>query len=54
MRNRRFLNGVGQFFDVMGSAIAVSSAVRERRPVRDADLINLGIDPRRFREIKYR
>lgn len=54
MRPRKFISEIGQFFDVMGSALAVSSAVRDRRPVRETDLINLGIDPQRFRGVKYR
>jgi hypothetical protein len=36
----------------VGSAIAVSSATRERRPARDADLRRLGIDPKQFRDIE--
>jgi len=54
MRTRNIINGIGRFFVVMDSAIAVSNAVRERRPVRDADLVKLGIDPERFRTVDYR
>ena len=54
MRTRNIINGIGRFFVVMDSAIAVSNAVRERRPVRDADLVKLGIDPARFRTVDYR
>lgn len=54
MRPQRFMNGIGEFIDTIGSAVAVSAAVRDRRPVRDADLVRLGIDPERFRQIRYR
>ena len=54
MRSPSFIRRIGSFIDVMDSAIAVSNAVRGGRPARDADLIKLGIDPLRFREIKYR
>lgn len=54
MKRRKVLGQIGEFFDVMGSAIAVSNAVRERRPARKADLENLGIDPQRFRQIRFR
>lgn len=51
MRVRRFVNGVGDFFDMMGSAIAVSAAVRDHRPARPADLKRLGLDPEVFGRI---
>jgi len=41
-----------EFLDIVGSAIAVSSATRERRPAADADLRRLGISPDEFRKIK--
>lgn len=52
MSKRSFTRGIGEFFDIMGSAIAVSAATREYRSPRDADLRRLGIDPVQFREIK--
>lgn len=54
MRSRRVMGGISEFFDIMGSAIAVSSAVRNHRPARESDLKRLGIDPVRFGEIRYR
>lgn len=51
MRVRRFVNGVGDFFDMVGSAIAVSAAVREHRPARSTDLKRLGLDPETFGRI---
>ena len=52
MSNRSLTRGIVEFLDIVGSAIAVSAATRERRPARDADLRRLGIDPARFREIE--
>ncbi|WP_163265100.1 hypothetical protein [Chelativorans alearense] len=54
MRARRFMTGIGEFFDTVGSAIAVSAAVRDRRPARPADLARLGIDAEQFRQISRR
>ena len=54
MRMRRFMVGFGEFFDTVGSAIAVSAALRDRRPARPDDLMRLGIDPERFREMTRR
>ncbi|MCT7378609.1 hypothetical protein [Chelativorans salis] len=51
MRARRFMVGIGEFFDTVGSAMAVSAAVRDRRPARADDLARLGIDPEQFRQI---
>lgn len=51
MRTRQFAQGVGDFFDTLGSAIAVSAAVRNRRPARASDLARLGIDAERFRQM---
>jgi hypothetical protein len=55
-RNRtmsnRFTRGISEFFDIVGSAVAVSAATREGRQARSSDLQRLGIDPQRFREIK--
>jgi hypothetical protein len=52
MSSRSLTRGIVEFLDIVGSAIAVSAATRERRPARDADLRRLGIDPARFREIE--
>ncbi|KFB11304.1 MULTISPECIES: hypothetical protein [Nitratireductor] len=51
MRTRKVLSGIGGFFDLVGSAMAVSAAVRDRRPARSSDLSRLGIDPDQFRQI---
>lgn len=48
MSRRRFTDGIGNFFGVVGSAVAVSAALRDRRRARDTDLERLGIDPKRF------
>jgi hypothetical protein len=52
MSNRFLTRGITEFLDIVGSAIAVSTATRERRPARDADLRRLGIDPVQFRDIQ--
>jgi hypothetical protein len=54
MRTPRFIKGIGSFLELVDSAIAVSSAVRDRRPTREADLVRLGIDPKAFGDIRYR
>ncbi|WP_201285550.1 hypothetical protein [Chelativorans xinjiangense] len=54
MRARRFMTGIGEFFDTVNSAMAVSAAVRDRRPAHPADLARLGIDPEQFRQINRR
>ncbi len=48
MIGRRFMNGIGEFFGVVESAVAVSAAVRDRRRAKEADLKRLGIDPEQF------
>lgn len=48
MSTRKKFSG---FIDTVASAIAVSNAVREHRAPRSRDLVQLGIDPVRFREI---
>ncbi|MBN7758543.1 hypothetical protein JF546_10275 [Nitratireductor aquimarinus] len=48
MSARSFMSGIGEFFGVIESAVAVSSAVRNRRRAPDADLRRLGIDPEQF------
>ncbi|WP_173934475.1 hypothetical protein [Chelativorans sp. Marseille-P2723] len=53
MRSHSIIGPIGRLFDVMGSAIAVTGAVRERRQPRDEDLNRLGIDPVQFRKIRY-
>lgn len=51
MRRGHLVRGVGEFFETLGSAIAVSAAVRDRRPARASDLARLGIDAERFRQM---
>lgn len=41
-----------QFFAVVGDAVAVSAAVRIGRQPAAHNLRGLGIDPKRFREIR--
>jgi hypothetical protein len=53
MKKQGFRHGFSEFFSVVGSAIAVSSATRERRSPRDADLERLGIDPQQYRTIRH-
>lgn len=53
MVKHRAFGGIGSFFDIVASAIAVSSAVREHRKPRASDLAQLGIDPARFRQINH-
>lgn len=52
MSVKRMTRGFGEFLGIVGSAFAVSAAVRERRVARDADLQRLGLDPEQFRTIK--
>ncbi len=52
MSTRHLTRGIAEFLDIVGSALAVSAATRERHPAREADLRRLGIDPVQFREIK--
>lgn len=52
MSSRFFPKGISEFFGLVGSAIAVSSATREHRRAHDSDLKRLGIDPEQFHAIK--
>ena len=52
MSTRSLTRGISEFLDIVGSAIAVSAAMREHRPANDAHLRHLGIDPVQFRGIK--
>jgi hypothetical protein len=52
MSNNHKRSAFGQLFDVLGSAIAVASAVESGRRPFDRDLDVLGIDPRNFRKIR--
>ncbi len=52
MSNGFLTRGITEFLDIVGSAIAVSAATRDRRRAKDADLLRLGIDPVQFRGIK--
>ena len=45
MTTRNAFAAIGGFFDVLGSAVAVSQAVEARRQPRARDLRTLGIDP---------
>ena len=49
---RYMTRGITEFLDIVGSAFAVSAAVRERRQANDTDLRRLGLDPEQFRTIK--
>lgn len=51
MNTRSAISAIGGFFDLIGSAIAVSSAVEAKRMPGAAHLRNLGIDPKHFRRI---
>jgi hypothetical protein len=44
--------GIGEFFNIMGSAINAAAAVETGRRPRVSDLRQLGIDPLRFNHIK--
>ena len=50
-RNNSLFVRLGNFVDVFGSAVAVSSAVRARRVPKANDLRTLGIDPAAFQSI---
>lgn len=41
-------SGIGEFFNIMGSAIAAAAAFESGRRPDAADLRRLGIDPVRF------
>ena len=43
--------GIAGFFDLLGSAVAVSAAVRVHRKPKAADLLRLGVDPQSFERI---
>lgn len=51
MARGAFLKHIEAWMDLVGSAVAVSAATRDHRPVREADLRRLGIDPDQFRGI---
>lgn len=51
MSRRAPFAAIGTFFDLLGSAAAVSAAVENRRHPQAADLKRLGIDPERFRSV---
>lgn len=44
--------GIGEFFDMMGSAIKAAAALEAGRRPTARDLRQLGIDPVRFNGIK--
>ena len=52
MSNGILTRGIIEFLDIVGSALAVSAATRDRRQARDADLLRLGIEPAQFRGIR--
>jgi len=52
MSTRTIAKGLSGFFEVMGSALAVSAAIRQYRQPGDADLKRLGIDPGQFHGIR--
>jgi hypothetical protein len=54
MTPRSTLSAIGNFFDTLGSAVAVSRAVEARRAPRASDLKRLGIDPAAFGTIGRR
>lgn len=50
---RRTISAIGGFFDVLGSAVAVSRAMESRKMPNARDLRNLGIDPTQFKTIRH-
>ena len=52
MNARSALSAIGSFFDVIGSAAAVSRAVELGKAPRAADLRRLGIDPVAFGRVR--
>jgi hypothetical protein len=54
MNTRNALSAIGGFFDMFGSAVAVSRAVDANRQPNAHHLRNLGIDPAAFRDIRRR
>lgn len=53
MTPRKAFARIGNFFDVFGSAVAVTRAVEGRRQPNAKDLRTLGIDPAKFGKINY-
>ncbi len=51
MTKRSTFSAIGEFLEMFGSAVAVSSAVENRRQPASRDLRNLGIDPTEFRKL---
>jgi hypothetical protein len=54
MTTRNAMSAIGDFFEIFGSAIAVSNAVEARTAPRARDLRTLGIDPALFGKINRR
>jgi hypothetical protein len=54
MTPRNAFAALGGFFEVLGSAVAVSQAVEAKRRPRARDLRTLGIDPAAFGTISHR
>jgi hypothetical protein len=54
MTTRNAFAAIGGFFEVIGSAVAVSQAVEAKRQPRASDLRMLGIDPAAFGKIVRR
>ncbi len=54
MTTRNALSAISGFFEIIGSAVAVSQAVEGNRRPRASDLRTLGIDPATFRGIGRR
>ena len=54
MTTRSTLTAIAGFFDVIGSAVSVSSAVEANKRPRARELRTLGIDPSAFDTITRR
>jgi hypothetical protein len=54
MTPRNAIAAIGSFFEVVGSAVAVSRAVEANRRPRASNLRTLGIDPTAFGKIVRR
>ena len=52
MRTRNPLSAIGSFFDILGSAVAVSRAVEASKVPDAVHLRRLGIDPVHFARIR--
>lgn len=52
MSKRSTLSAVGGFFNLLGSAIAVSNAIESRKAPNARDLRVLGIEPAQFKNIQ--